>query len=77
MEDPVHLDEQGVDDVVADELEIGVGEEMPDVVLAAGEEIVDADDVVALAEEALAEMAAQKSRAARDQDASSCSLLCP
>ena len=32
--DLVHLDEQGVDDVVADELEIGVREEMPDVVLA-------------------------------------------
>ena len=37
-------------------------QQVPDVILAAREEIVDADDVVPLAEEKLGEMAAQKAR---------------
>jgi hypothetical protein len=69
MVDVVDLDEQGVDDVVADELEVGVREEMPDVVLRPGEEVVDADDVRPLRDEPVREVASEETRAARDEDA--------
>jgi hypothetical protein len=54
---------------VAHQLEIRVVEEMGDVVLGAGEEVVETDDVVAFSEQALAEMAAEEAGAAGDEDA--------
>ncbi len=54
---------------MAHQLEIRVVEEMGDVVLGAGEEVVETDDVVAFSEQALAEMAAEEAGAAGDEDA--------
>ena len=56
-------------DVVAQELEVGVGEQVRDVVLGAGEEVVHADDVVPVGEQALAEVGAEEAGAAGDEDA--------
>jgi hypothetical protein len=64
-----------MDDVVADELKIGVIQKMTDIVFASGKEIVDADDVVSLVEEAFAEVAAQKAGASGDEDSLHASLL--
>jgi len=57
VEDPVNLDEEGVDDIVADQLEIRMRGQVADVVLTAAEEVIDSDDVVSPAEKVLAEMA--------------------
>jgi len=54
---------------VPQQLEIGVVEQVGDVVFGAGEEVVDTDDVVAVGEEALAEVAAEEAGAAGDEDA--------
>ena len=67
--DLVDLEQDGLDDVVADHLEVGVGEVVHDVVLAAGEEVVDDDDAVAALEEAVDEVAADEAGAAGDEHA--------
>ena len=67
--DFVHLDEQRERDVVADDFEAGVGEEVFDVLLGAGEEVIHADDFAAFLEQAFAEVGSQKPRSARDEDA--------
>ena len=67
--DLVDLDIQRKGDVVAHELEAGVVEQVGDVVLGAGEEVVDAEHVVALGQQAVAQVAAQKAGAAGDEDA--------
>ena len=51
------------------ELEPGVVEQVGDVVLGAGEEVVDTQHVMALREQAVAQVAAQKAGAAGDEDA--------
>ena len=67
--DLVDLDKQRMGDVVAHRLEMRVGQQVRDVVLAAGEIIVDAEHVVALGEQPLAQMRAEKTGAAGDQNA--------
>jgi hypothetical protein len=67
--DLVDFDIEREGDVVAHQLEIRVVEEMGDVVLGAGEEVVETDDVVAFGEQTLAEMAAEEAGAAGDEDA--------
>jgi hypothetical protein len=51
------------------QLEVRLAEQVRNVVLGAGEEIVYAQHVVAICNEALAEMRTQKSRATRYEDA--------
>ena len=53
---------------MADQLEALVVEQMLDVAPRAGEEIVEADDLRALRQQALAEMRAEKAGAAGDQN---------
>lgn len=48
MVDFVDFDEEGVDDVVAHDFEIGVFEEVNDIGFGASEKIVHGDDVVAI-----------------------------
>ena len=66
--DLVDLEPQRLDDVVAEELEVGLREEMGDVGLLAREEVVDADHVVALGDQPLAEVAAEEAGASSDED---------
>ncbi len=54
-------------DVLLDEAEVLVAGKMRDVVGVAGDEIVERDDIVPLREEAVAQMRAEKPRAARHQ----------
>ena len=68
MVDLVDLEEDGLDDVVADELEAGVGEVVREVLLASREEVVDDDDVVPAGEELVDEVAAHEAGAASDND---------
>jgi len=67
--DLVDLEEDWLDDVVADELESRVAEVVRDVVLAAREEVVDNDDTVPAGEELIDEVAADKPSATGDDDA--------
>ncbi len=67
--DLVDFDIERKGNVVAHQLEIWVIEEMGDVVLGAGEEVVETDDVVAFGEQTPAEMAAEEAGAAGDEDA--------
>jgi hypothetical protein len=67
--DLVHLQVEREGDVVPDDLEVGAADQVGDVALAAGVEVVAADDVAALLQQALAEKGAQEPGAARDQDA--------
>src|SRR5581483_12180829 len=61
------LEQDRLDHVVADDLEGGVALEMLDVGAFAAEKIVQADDLVPVAQQPLAQMRSQKSRAARHQ----------
>ena len=61
---PVDLDRLG--DVVLDELEPRVVEERRDVAARAGQQVVDADDLVAVVEESLAKMRPDEPRPAGD-----------
>ena len=47
MVDLVNLQEDGHDDVMADQLKVGIADQVRNVVLAACEEVVKADDLVA------------------------------
>ena len=69
MVDLVDLEQELLDDVVADELEVGPAEQVRDVVLGAREEVVEADDVVAALDEEGAEVGADEAGPARDDDA--------
>jgi hypothetical protein len=73
--DLVHLDDDRLRHVVAQELEPVIVEEVLDVLAGAGEEVVEADDLVAGAEQLLAEVRAEKSGAAGDEDARHAPLL--
>ena len=64
VKDAIDFEQDRLDDVVADELEIAVAEQMHDVGALAAEKIVEADDFVAVLEQPLAQMRAEKSRAA-------------
>src|SRR5690606_7999141 len=61
----VHLDEKREADIVAYDLERGVRQKVLDIVLSAREEIIDADDLVAVREEPVAEVGADKSGPSR------------
>ena len=67
--DLVDLDVEREGDVVAHQLEMRIAQQMRDVVLAAGEEVVDAQHVVAVAQQALAQMRAEEAGAAGHQHA--------
>lgn len=67
--DLVDLEQDLFDDVVADQLKVGLVEEVRDVVLGAREEVVEADDVVAPLHQESAEVGADEARSARDDDA--------
>ena len=67
--DLVHFQGQGGGDVVADQLEIGFGQEICDVVAEASEQIVQTQDVMALLNQSLTEMGAKKSSPSRHQNA--------
>jgi hypothetical protein len=45
--DLVHFKEDGNDDIMADELKVWLANQVRDVILAAGEEVVEADDLCA------------------------------
>ena len=60
---------QGRDHVVPQEFKARVGQQVGDVLLPAGEQVVEADDLVAIADQPVAEVAAQKAGAAGDEDA--------
>src|SRR5450755_1694784 len=66
--DLVDLDIERKGDVVPHQLEAGMPDEMRDVVLVAGEEVVDAENVVAIRQQAFAEMRTQEAGPAGDQD---------
>jgi hypothetical protein len=70
--DLVYLEEERVDDVVADYLESSVSEQVLHVAAAAGEEIVDAQDVVSFLQQTFAEVTSEESCAARDEYALHC-----
>lgn len=67
--DLVDFDEDGIDDVVAYELEVGVADPVREVGFGAGEEVVERDHVVAHEHEAVDEVGADESCAAGDEDA--------
>jgi hypothetical protein len=66
--DLVHLQPERMDDVVADELEVRLLEQVGDVRLLTGEEVVDADHVVPLGHEPLTEVAAEEAGPAGDEN---------
>jgi hypothetical protein len=67
--DVVHLDLDGLRDVVADHLEIRMRQQVADAVARPGEEAVQADHCLALGKQPLAEVGAEETGAAGDQDA--------
>jgi hypothetical protein len=58
--DRVHFDVEREADVVAHELEIEVGQQVLDIAAAAGEEVVDAKDLMTRRYQSVAEMRAEK-----------------
>ena len=67
--DLVDLEEERLGDVVPDKLELVVVEQMLDVLSPAGEEVVQADDVMAVRKKPLAEVGADEAGAAGDENA--------
>ena len=70
IEDLVDLDEERVGDVVAQELEALVVEEVLDVASGAGEEIVDAEHLVAALEQPVGEVRPEEACSAGNQNSS-------
>src|SRR5438876_2877969 len=73
--DLVDLDMQGKRDVVTRELEAGVVEQRQHVVARAGEEVVDAKNVMAALEQALTQMRSEETGTARHENPSSGQVL--
>ncbi len=67
--DLVHVQPQGLRDIVPHQFEIGHAQQVRNVRLLAGKEIVQADDVVSGLNEALAKMRAQEAGAAGNENA--------
>ena len=67
--DLVDLEQDLLDDVVADQLEVRLPQKVRDVVLGAREKVVEADDVVAALDEVGAEVGPDEAGPARDDDA--------
>ncbi len=68
MVDLINFQKNGLDDVMADELEIGLIQKVSDVVFASSEEVIKADDVIAAVDEVFAQVATYKSSSAGDQN---------
>ena len=66
--DLVHLDIERKGHVVTNELEARVAEQMRDVGLGAGEEIVDANDIVALSKEPVTKVRTEESGPASNEN---------
>ena len=64
----IDFEVDGVDNVVTDAFKMGIPKEMADVVLAAGEKIVEAKDLLSLGEKPLAEVRSEKAGAAGDEN---------
>ena len=64
----VALEQDGLDDVVADHLEVRFADVVLDVLLGSREEVVEAHDVIAAGHEVVDEVRAHEARAARDKD---------
>jgi hypothetical protein len=69
MVDFIDFDKEWMNDVMTDQFEIRVSQEMADIILASGEEVIDTDDFCSLLEKGFAEMASQEPRSSSDQDA--------
>jgi len=64
----IHLGKKGVNDIMTQEFKIRMTQEMTDVISAPGKKVVDADHVVTLVDQAVAEMRADKARTAGNQN---------
>ena len=69
VEDAVHLQAQRLGHIVANELEIRRAQEVGDIRLGAGEQVVEADDIRAAGHQAFAEMRADEARSPGDENA--------
>jgi hypothetical protein len=69
VKDLVHFQINRIDNVVADQFEVVTIQEMTDILLGAGEEIIQAEDIVRILQQAFAEVGTEKSGTAGDQDA--------
>ena len=67
--DLIHLNIERKSDIVAHQLEVRMIEQMGNVVLGAREEVVQTDDVVAVGQQAFAEMRAEEAGTTGDEDA--------
>ena len=67
--DLIDLKKNRMHHIVTNEFKIRVRQKMNDVVFLAGEKIIEADDIVALGDEAIAKVRAQKARAAGHENA--------
>jgi hypothetical protein len=65
----VNFEPERMGDVVADELEVGATDQVLDVDLLAGEEVVEADDIVALVHHPFADMRTEEAGSACDENA--------
>jgi hypothetical protein len=69
VEDLVHLERDTIADVMANELEVVPVQEVTEVMAPAREEVVEADDLVSVRDEALAEVRAEEPCAACHENA--------
>ena len=67
--DLVHLDIEREGHIVAHQLKVRMIEQMSNVVLSAGEEVIQTDDVVTVVQQPFAQMRAEEAGAASDEDA--------
>jgi hypothetical protein len=65
----VHLNFEGIDDVMPQQLEVRIAKQMGNVALPAREEVVQTDDFIAIGDQTIAQMTAQKSCSAGDENA--------
>lgn len=72
--DLVDFQQEGLDDVVSDQLKPRIPEVVYEVLLPAGEEVVDDDDAISPGHEAVDEVAADEAGAAGDDDAEALAL---
>lgn len=66
--DPIDLHIERKCDVVALQFEVGVAVQMSDIALRSGKKIVDAQHIMAGTDQSIAQMGAEKTRSARDQN---------
>jgi hypothetical protein len=68
VEDAVDLQQNRIDDIVADDFEPVIVEQMGHMLAPTCKEVIEADDLVTIVEEALAEMRADETSAACNQN---------